>query len=312
MRTFLQLQNEVLKWGADGDTTGLPRDLAKQALNRAQQRILSKSQWDFMLWPKLETINVVSGLKNYALHPLYGQGLFFFNTTTDEYLEEVPQGQLKEAKENFDLPSTGEPNRFSLTGVTRVKNQPVSAGTVTVTASGSENQANSLLIRGTRDGDVVSETLASGTATWTVLTGSQTFDRITNVVKIGEEWTQDIDVEVGSTVVLTLLAEEFGRQYRQFELIREPSSSATIQYRFFQRPETMELDNDLPQIPEEFDEMLVLDALLKLQGYTRATPTELQLWQMQYDDLQLTMNQTYRDGRTINARPRYVELVDRL
>lgn len=312
MRTFLQLQNEVLKWAADEDDEGLPRELVKQALNRTQQKLLLGSRWDFMLWPKVETLSVVSGQQQYALHPLFGQGLFFFNSELDEWMEEVPQGQLMEAKENFTLTQNGEPNRFSLTGVSRVRNQPASAGVVTVTAAGTESQANSVVIRGMLDGEVVSATLSSGTPTWTSIVSTQQFDRILNVVKVGDDWEQQITVTVGSTTILVLSASEFGRQYRQFELVKPPSMNTSVLYRFFQRPEQMELDNDLPQVPEEFDELLVLDAMLKLQGYTRATPPELSLWQNQYDEMMIQFNQTYRDARTINARPKYVELVDRL
>ena len=53
MKTFKDLQDEVLNWMADGADTGLLRDLVKSNLNRVHTRLLTSTQWNFMLWPSV-------------------------------------------------------------------------------------------------------------------------------------------------------------------------------------------------------------------------------------------------------------------
>lgn len=58
MRTFKQLQDAVLQWMADGGDTGLLRTLVKDGLNRTHQNLLNDDRYDFMLWPRNETLKI--------------------------------------------------------------------------------------------------------------------------------------------------------------------------------------------------------------------------------------------------------------
>jgi hypothetical protein len=111
MKTFKNLQDEVLDWMADGDDVGDLRALVASGINRAHTRLLTQTQWDFMLWPRTETISVTSGEKYYSLHPLFFSPLFFYNPTTDEYLEELSVKSLMEAEEDWQDGTIAEPDR---------------------------------------------------------------------------------------------------------------------------------------------------------------------------------------------------------
>ncbi len=311
MRTFKDLQDVVLQWMADENNTGLLRTLVSDALNRAHQNLLNDDRYDFMLWPRTETLSVVANTKAYALHPRFNHPLFFYNPTTDTYLEEISPKALMESGEDWQDGTASEPERFQLTNLGKVLTQPSAAGTVTVTTTGgTEDAANSLRITGTYNGAVVTETLSSVSA-WSTITGSQSFDVIEDITKIGAEWTRTITVTCNSQTLLTLGASEFGRQYRAFELLATPTASASIYYRFFRQPRTLTLDNDIPDLPMGFDDILVYGALIAMHGYTRATQEELGWWNKQQTQLINTLQQTYRSTRSMGGRPTYTRYIPR-
>jgi hypothetical protein len=317
MKTFKELQDEVLDWMADGSDTGALRDLVTSSINRSHQRLLTSTQWDFMLWPKVETLAVAADRKFYPLHPYFFSPLWFYNPATDEYLEEVNQRSLMESEEDWDDGELAEPERFSLTSVTGVARQPTSGGTVTVTATGgTESSSSKIVIKGIVGGVEREETLSSGSA-WTTLTSSLAFEHFIAITKVGSAWTRTITITHtsltdGTITVLSLLSDEYGKQYRQLELLTNPSGAANISYRFFQKPITLVRDNDLPQIPEEFSEILVWDTLLKMQGYARSTGEELALFKMNYDELRKGLDDNYKTAKSVGARPRFIHYIPRV
>lgn len=312
MRTYKDLQDIVLQWMADEGNTGLLRTLVKDAINRTHQNILNDDRYDFMLWARNETLSVTSGQKSYALHPRFGHPLFFYNPTTDEYLEEISPKGILESGSNWEDGETAEPERFMLTGVSKLAAQPATADVVTVTASGgTEAAANSFLVTGTRNGVVVTETLSSGSP-WNSLVGSQTFDVIEDITKVGDSWTRSVTITVGATTVLELGAADYGRQYRMFELVESPTQAASILYRFFRLPRQLVRDNDIPDLPAGFDDLLVYGALIAMHGYTRATQEELGWWNKQQIQLLATLQQTYRSARSVGSRPTYTRYIPRI
>jgi hypothetical protein len=312
MRTFKNLQDAVLNWMADSNDTGLLRTLVSDAINRSHQNLLNDDRYDFMLWPRVETISVVADQKVYALHPRFGHPLFFYNPTTDEYMEEIAPKGLLESGEDWQDAQVAEPERFMLTGLQKLLAQPAASDVVTVTTSGgTESSANSIIVTGTYNGAVVTETLSSGSS-WASLVGSQSFDVIEDITKVGATWTRSVTVTVGATTVLSLGATDFGRQYRTFELVSNPSQSASIQYRFFRQPRQLEEDNDIPDLPMGFDDILVYGALIAMHGYTRATEAEMSWWASQQKTLINTMQETYRSTRTMGARPVFTRYIPRV
>ncbi|NBV23591.1 MAG: hypothetical protein EBS05_16930 [Proteobacteria bacterium] len=312
MRTYKQLQDAVLQWMADESDTGLLLTLVKDALNRAHQNLLNDDRYDFLLWPRTETLSLTAGQKVYTLHPQLSQLLFLYNPTTDEYLEEIAPKGLMESEADWNDGTSDNPDRFMLTGLSKLLTQPSAASVVTVTTTGgTESSANSLLVTGTSNGVVVTETLTSGSA-WASLTGSQSFDVITDITKLGASWTRTITITANSQTLLTLGASSYGQQYRTLELLESPSAATALLYRFYRRPRQLVYDNDIPDVPQGFDDILVYTALIAMQGYTRATSTELDFWTAQIRKLTDTLQMTYRATRTMGGRPTYTRYIPRV
>jgi len=311
MRTFKNLQDVVLQWMADEGNTGLLLTLVKDAINRTHQNILNDDRYDFMLWPRNETLSVTADKKVYTLHPRFGHPLFFYNPTTDEYLEEIPPKGILESGSDWQDGETSEPERFMLTGVSKLLAQPTSASVVTVaTTGGNESASNSVVVTGSYNGAEVSETLSSGSS-WNSIVGSQSFDVIEDVTKVGSSWTRTITATAGVTLV-SLGASEYGRQYRTFELLENPSQASSILYRFYRQPRQLTRDNDIPDLPAGFDDLLVYGALIAMSGYTRATQEEMAWWVKQQSQLLATLQQTYRSARSIGGRPTYTRYIPRI
>jgi hypothetical protein len=65
-------------------------------------------------------------------------------------------------------------------------------------------------------------------------------------------------------------------------------------------------------VPASFDDILVYTTLVAMQGYTRATSTELDFWSSQIRKLTDTMQMTYRSARTMGGRPTYTRYIPRV
>ena len=312
MRTYKELQDAVLQWMADSGDTGLLRTLVKDALNRAHQNLLNDDRYDFLLWPRTETLSVTVGQKVYALHPELSQLLFVYNPTTDEYLEEVAPKGLMESEADWNDGTIDQPDRFMLTGLSKVLTQPSAASVVTATTTGgTESSANSLLITGISNGVIVTETLTSGSS-WASLTGSQSFDVITDITKIGATWSRTVTLMANGQTLLILGAASYGQQYRTLELLESPTTATSLLYRFYRRPRQLVYDNDIPDVPAGFGDILVYTALIAMQGYTRATSTELDFWAAQIRKLTDTLQMTFRAARTMGGRPTYTRYIPRV
>jgi len=312
MRTYKELQDAVLQWMADSGDTGLLRTLVKDALNRAHQNLLNDDRYDFLLWPRTETLSVTAGQKVYALHPELSQLLFVYNPTTGEYLEEVAPKGLMESEADWNDGTTDQPDRFMLTGLSKVLTQPSAASVVTATTTGgTESSANSLLITGISNGVIVTETLTSGSS-WASLTGSQSFDVITDITKLGATWSRTVTLTANGQTLLVLGATSYGQQYRMCELVEAPTTATSLLYRFYRRPRQLVYDNDIPDVPAGFGDILVYTALIAMQGYTRATSTELDFWAAQIRKLTDTLQMTFRAARTMGGRPTYTRYIPRV
>lgn len=304
MKTFKQMQDNVLAWMADSNDTTM-RALVKQALNQAQTQVLTAEQFDFLL--ASGSLSVVSGQQAYVLPDNWQQGLWIRNQTTREYLEEIPAKTIIEAEDGWPSTDDGNVDRFSLMSVATVKAQPSSASVITVTPSGgSEAAANGIVVQGLdASGNWIEEVLSSGSP-WASLSTTTAFKRVDNIIKTGSTWTRTITATAGSTTLLALLAAEFAKQYQVLELVKIPTTSATLEYQYYVKPIGLVYDNQASQIPSPFEDILEYDALIKMQGYTRATDIEVQQWMAASGQLKQQMAQTYQQARTLNARLRRV------
>ena len=312
MRTFKELQDALLIRIGDEDDQDKMRDLAKETLNTVHRQILTERRYQFMIWPQTETLTLEVGRRTYPLHPQCSQLWYGLNESSGDWLEEIPAGGAQEIGENLLTAESDNPYRFFLTATQNVKMQPTTAGTLTVaTTGGSESATNRVIVKGVNaSGDYVEETLSNGSA-WTSLTSSTSWQTIESITKYGATWSRTITATIGSETILTLLAAEFGRQYRQIELIKTPTSAIDFKFRFFRKPLKLVYDNDIPQIPESYDDILVYGALLDLQGYARPEPGELKEWKDRHQKLVGQMQQNFQQTRSTGGRNTYMNHIPR-
>lgn len=312
MRTFKQLQDDTLAWMADQTDTGLMRTLVKNALNEHHQQLLHEDRYDFMLWPRSETLAVQAGVTAYALHPEFDQPLYVYNSDAKEYLEEVPARSLLESGADWATGTPTKPDRYMFSGIAKVQAQPTTAATVTVTTTGgTEAAVNSVIVRGmTSAGDYVEESLSSANP-WSTLTSSNTFQIILDITKVGASWSRTLTITCGTTTLLTLNATEFGKQFRMLEILGTPQANIDFLYRFYRKPRQLVNDNDIPDLPETYDEILVLRTLLAMQGYSRATGDEQGHWRNRLTMLEQSLKMTYQQARSLGGRPTYTRYIPR-
>lgn len=309
-KTFKNLQDQVLEWMADAGDSGLMLTLVKQSIDATQRKILTDEQLDFMLSPA-QTLSVSVGRQVYDLPEDFLSMLYVYDANQREYLEEVPPKGILEAEDGMS--DVGTVLRYRIVQVSGVKRQPTTAGVVVVTPSGgNEAAANGIVVQGVDgNGEWVEETLSSG-STWSSLTSTTSFAKVTNVIKTGATWTRTITVTSGSVTLLTLTASQFVKQYTQIEFVENPTVAYTFTYRYFQKPVDLVYDNQLPHVPDSYRDVLKYGALLLLPGFTKADGNELGVWKSEYDALLTGMKQNYQQARSLGARARRVRMITRI
>lgn len=280
--TFENLTDQVLNYLDQAGETGTPKDVIEDAIKRVHSARLTERKWNFMKWDAPVTITTEVGQKFYSLHQEFFRPVFFYNRSTKRTMQQVTDGTLLPSDSGLEIDydtgfgddwtdAEGSANRFVLGGVSPVRYQPSSASILTVTGE----SAKTVTVKGeTSDGDVATETITVGTP------GSVEFTKILQVVK-GDGWTATMTLTSNAAAVtnLVLRASELGRQYRQLELLNEPTAAETLIYKFYRKPCSLDSANSIPDIPSEFARVLVYDALLTMGSYTRTIDsTTRSLW----------------------------------
>jgi len=299
-RTFGQLVTEVLSWMGDEGDTGALKTLVEYAVRNSHEKRLTNQRHPFLLDATLRMFTTVVGQKSYPLHEAFQSALYFRpRLSPDNMLTEIPYSQLQN-----HLPATGQ-QKFTLHGISGIKNQPTSATTLGIAGHAS---GQSLIITGEdASGDVIEETVIHPTAV-----SALTYTRVTNIRKEGTFTSGTITITAGAVTVLSLPYNIYGRQYRQFNFLLAPTSAGeVVEYEFFRAPRTLLSDNDIPDTPHPFDRIHVLDALLDLQGYTRATAPEIQRWSSELVELEQDLLATHQDGLSLNAEQNYTNYIPR-
>lgn len=304
--TFKGLRDQVLRiLGEDGDT--VPETVVKDLMNQAHMARVTQHPWPFMVWGKTETLSVTSGTRAYALHQEYGKGIEFYDTTNNRSLREVSwREELSLNPGRFD--GEGDPYDFDIHGNQGVKTQLTTNQTVKIvsTSANDTGTGDNIYVRGeTSDGDVYTETITPSGVT--PVAGTTTFRTILSVTKVSA-WEGTLSLKAADdTVLLTLRAGEYGRNYQVLNLHRNPTSSATIQYRFFQKPLELVYDYDVPQLPDNHAQLLVWDTLLLAAGYI-GIEGDLSPWVDMQQRLERNLYKEYgfQGQTTLNAGPTFI------
>lgn len=306
-KTFLELQDAVLLKLADNGDSAILRDLVKAAIAENHSRRVSSQNWSFMRWPVPPTLSVVAGVRRYSLHEKFGTPLYFKSRITG-LLVERPSDMLGD----YDLPdydATGGARRFELAGNSGIKTQPTAASVLTATSNNVADNGKTLTVTGETASGYETEALTlpnAGSKIW--LAG-----QVVSIRKNGVGWagTVTVTANAGATTVLVLDSDCYGRNYRQFVLEVAPDAADTIDYPFYKLPTLLDDNYDIPDIPAPFSDVLIYDALIDLQGYSRATAGELERWHDQQQAIQFNLENAYTDGQSLGAEASYVHLVPR-
>ena len=304
LQTFSQLRNKALAWVdefGDEDTT---LRLMNNALTSAYQAILFEHKWNFMLWSRPVTLTVVPGTQYYSLHPEFGRPAFFFNRTQREFLEEVTPQTLKDSGADWNT-DTGAALAFERAGRSPVASQPSTASFLTVTSSvAADGASQTVTVRGETADGPTEETIACDTS------GTTLFTHILSVRKNGT-WSGTMTLAAGAQTLLKLFATEYGRSYQQIHLLANPTAAEVIEYKFYRNPSPFAEDNDIPDIPPGFHDILVWEALLQFSTYNAMEPGAIQLYTKNRDRLFVALQQHDIEGQSLDARTHYTTYVER-
>lgn len=312
--TFKHLTDQVLNYLDQAGDTGTTRDVVQDTIRRVHNSRLTERKWNFMLWDSIQSIATVAGHKTYALHQEFFRPFYFYNNSTKRTMEQRTVANLLPPSDDpvdYDtgfgedwVNATGSANRYLLSGLSPVQNQPTAASVLEVAGEA----AKTVTVKGvTSDDDVTSETITVGTP------GAVEFSKILQVIK-GDGWTQTMTLtsDSGATTNLKLRSNEYGRQYRLLELLTAPTGVETLYYRFYRRPTYLGSDNTIPDIPAPFSEVLVYDALLLIGNYNRDLDSKaIALWNSEQFRLEQGLLEYDEGPDAIGAAPTYQPYIPR-
>jgi len=307
VQTFKNLQDKTLRWLDEAGDTDTTLALVKQFLQTAHKRRLTQERWPFMLWDSEETLTIRPGVQTYALHPEFLKPFYFWNATQQDIVAQYDEESIRNTFSDWHN-DHGVALQMTLWGRTEVQNQPSSASVIAVTSSSSsaDDGKVSVKVRGVTTDGVTTETIACGSS------GTLQFTKILKVTKIGTwQGTMTLTANAGTVTVLKLFAAEYGRSYQQTFWLNIPDATETINYRFYRQPSPLVDDNDLLDIPTPFEDLIVYDALLDFATYNQYDAGTVQLWMRKQQELELALQQTYGDAKSIDAATPYSNYVPR-
>lgn len=304
VQTYKNLQDKVLRQLDEAGDTDTTLALVKDGLNFANTQRATSERWPFMLWDSPETFVTVIGQQTYALNSEFYRPFYFRNRTTTDYLRQVRENSLIESGADWNS-DTGDSIEYTLWSRTEIATQPPVAGVLTLASSaGADNGARSMTIRGMTTNGVRSETITCGSSS------SNQFTKVLKATKIGT-WVGTLTLTAGAVTLLTLFPEEAGRTYQQLFILQIPTAAVTIEYRFYRQPFVMTADEDRPEIPSPFEDLLVYDTLLDFSAYNRYPEGVVRTWEKKRDAILLGLEQAYQDDMAIGGAAVYTNYIPR-
>ena len=299
MLTFKDIQDQVLLlWDNPGETGNL-LTLIKDFINDSQDLRCAQQRWSFMRSEELYTITTASGQLSYPLAEDVQRLHRFYNATEERKMIEVP------VREYYDAPLTKY--HWHWTKPSPVAAQPSTTGTISILSNQSGDTSKNVIIRGLDGSDVITtETITSnGSNGTTPVSSSTSYKKILKVTKSGTfTGTLTVRDNAGNTM-LSLGTADYGKNYAQIKLLRDPAQADTIEYATYRKPVKLSDNNDIPDIPDPFSRILIWDTLLALCAYDEVQPQPV--WIQKQREWEQRLQQTFLEGQTPGARARYMK-----
>jgi hypothetical protein len=313
MLRYIDLKTRIKRMLDEAATSAITDNLDEiitDIVNASHRRTCLLRSWPFLRWPREESFVTIPGIRTYALSSHVAKLLHVWDVQLRSFAPLIPL-------RNWEMQSIDRSIQMDHSGVIYggfwpVKQQPTAATVLTIVSTDSADDNTCQLIVTGMDqlGDVVTETLAIDVTDGTTpVVGTVQFLSILNVTKTGT-WVGTGTISIGSTVILSLAPTEFARQYPTLEFVETPSSPKTFTYGFMRLPRTLVQDNDIPDIPYPFSELIVYDSLVELATYaTTIDPTHVAIWTQRKDAI---LKQAYeaQDELIIGSQPRVVRDLD--
>lgn len=308
--TLGSLRTKALRWLDETDNTTETYDNVTEALKLSHRQRCTENLYSFMLWRQPETFTLVANQRRYVLHPQVGKMLYVFDRTNNRYLVETPWREVQASDVRWMTDTTGK--RYVFVEPSPVATQNPAAGTVTVVSSSAGDTGSSfnITITGTVDGVEVTETVTP--LGLTPVATSNTWDAASLIaVNKTAAWSGTLTLSQTTTTLLTLRPAELSRSYPQIELLWLPQSADTIEYRFYRKPRGFANASDVPDIPDEYADILLWDTLILMAAYDgEITEARLSAWVDQREKLNTALGQTYLEGSTMAAETRIIRDIE--
>lgn len=323
-KTFKQLQDDALRWFDEVDDENELRENVKQAIVAAHLTRLSSRSWSFMKWTEPATFSTVAGQRSYILHQEFFRPVYFYNRDAQQWLRQVTDANFASVVTEGSLQGmtdggtdwvtrTGAAYRFELRGVSPVQAQPTSASALTLSSSSaSDSSAQQVKVRGETANGIEEETIACGSG-GAAATGTTEFTKILRVTKTGDAWNGTLTLTSNGAAVtnLKLFSSEYARFYQQLYLLQTPTTAETVEYLFTRQPSPLVEDNDVPDIPPPYQDILVYDALIDLATYQPVETNALKIWTARLDKLEEGLLDTYGEAHSLEREAEYTGYIPR-
>lgn len=304
IRTFRNLIDEVLAWLDEAGDTDVTQTLVKQSIRAAHEKRLLEERWSFML-SRVKIFSTVVAQQTYTLDPEFLRLMYLKNLSTTEPLVEYQDDNVLNNGYDWSVDQDSA-HKFALWGRSEVANQPTAASAVTVTSSNVADTAVTVTVRGDTASGTQTETITVGA------TGAVLFTEIFKVTKSsGWAGTMTLKTNAGAVTNLILTATEYGKSYQNLYLLAIPNVAESLEYRFYRQPSPLVADNDRPDYPAPFEELLVWEALCDLATYNSYAQPMVNYWAQKKAELLTAMQVATNQPQTINQAANYTSYIPR-
>lgn len=305
IRTFHDLQVECLSWLDEAGDTDVTLTLVKQAIRAAHEKRLLDERWAFML-SKPKTFATVANQQTYTLDADFQRLMYVKNLTTTVPMHEYTDQNMFKAGYDIGV-DTDSATAYALWGHSEVQNQPTSGSVVRVTSSNSaDNNVSSVTVRGDTATGVQTETILCSNS------GTISFTELLKITK-SDSWGGTMTLTTNSAAVtnLTLASAEYGKSFQTFQLLAIPTAAETLEYRFYRQPSPLVANNDRPDYPAPFEELLVWEALCDMAVYNNYTDSMVAYWSSKRAALLLSMQQATNQAQSVDQAAVYTTYIPR-
>lgn len=226
-------------------------------LNLAQDRIALEHDL-----PNLEettTFSSVASTRLYYVESDFQRVVSIMDTTNDKKLYKLTEEELEAI--DPDRGESGTPTAWAIFGHEYIEAQPTSASTLSVTSTSTSDLTQTIHITGIVSGEVDNEQVTLNGTTAAVTTKS--FTTVHQVVKSATTLGRvSVTSNSGAVTIVTIAPNDLATSRQPIFLYPVPSGVVSYRVRLFRRPRKLVNANDLLDLPPQFHELALVEAVI--------------------------------------------------